>query len=337
MNKKIFVKAMIGTYLMTTTGLASAAPIGDTVSISGDYQVEGRVIHDRINTNDPTQPKYNSSFFHQTVRVNITAKIDDDTTFFTRFSNDKNTGSNARSYEDGTSEFDWYGVKGKFNNWKYSLGRQAVTLGKGAIINTGYSANGIQLMFDGAILSRPIGTANIQVIGGKTTGPATNYNYPSKEWYGFDVTNQFSDTIQGGVAFANCTTDQRRYYALNANVKLSPRFNLSGEFVRSSADTLNQGYFVAGTYALNQDTNFTVQYNHVERNSADTIVSGISAWGYPFYGNGLISGDSYSGLTYAYGKALNKNLSFHAVYLDLKSKGFSGRDREFATGLTWSF
>jgi hypothetical protein len=332
MNGRKLLAALLASGIMST-GTVLAAPIGDVVDISGDYQVSGRVIRDNIVS---PEGQKNSSFFQHTLRINLNVKVDDNTSIFARFSDGKQLGHYDTVYSDGNNSLDWYGVKGNFGQVGYSFGRQALNLGQGNIIWTGYLGHGSTNMFDGAVLTGKVGNADVQVIGGKTTG-TLDWDNRSKEWYGFDVVQQLNPNVKAGLAFADNGTDHVRYYAGNATVTFSPKFNINGEYVKSSASNLNKGYFINGVYIFDENNNFTVQYNQVDQNAVDSYNSGIGSMVYPYMGLGLGSAESYSGLTYTYNKTLRKNLTFQAVYEDLKGKGYNGHDREFVSSVTLAF
>ncbi|HWR42971.1 S-layer homology domain-containing protein [Sporomusa sp.] len=313
-------------------GTVLRSPVGSKVDISGNYSLQGRGIRDKIVGAD----QHDKSWFQQQILLNLNVKVDNNTSVFARFGDCKVFGSHNLSYDDGNSPLDWFGVKGNLGHVGYSAGRQSVNLGQGSILFTGYVAHGWTNMFDGVVLTGKLGDADMQVIGGKTTGTDAVFN-PSKEWYGLDAGQQLNDKVRIGVAFAKNGTDHVRYYAGNANITYSPKVSMNGEYVRSSASNLNKGYFINSVYNFDANNNFIVQYNNVDQNAVDSVNGGIGGWGYAYVGLGLTSGEGYSGFSYTYNKTLSKNLSFVLSYLDLKTKGRDGSDKELASGVTWTF
>jgi hypothetical protein len=340
MNKKIISLALSAMFVLSA-GSAMAMPLDFT----GDFRLQGRVYDDTISGKAGTTLD-ERSFFQFRTRLMFSGQLDQDTSFFGRISNRNNFGSPALAANDSTktTEFDWYGIKGKLDNWNYSLGRQEVTLGQGSILGTGADASGVTNRFDGVILTKKIGAYDVKVIGGKTMNVLTYIpDSAPAQWYGFDVNKQLNDKVKAGIAFASAkqdsaSADSRKYFALNTAIQAAPKFNISGEYTRSNASTDNAAYFVAGTYSLNKNSSFTVQYNNVEYNGVDKVLGGISPYSYSYSTNNLWAGDSkYSGFTYAYDRNIRKNLSFHAVYMNLKADGRTGSDKNFASGLVWSF
>lgn len=338
MKKKIISLTLAAMFVLSATS-AMAMPLDFT----GDFRLQGRVYDDTTSGNGAVTDK--RSFFQFRARLMFNGQLDQDTAFFGRISNRNNVGSPALAVNDSTktTEFDWYGIKGELEGWNYSLGRQAVTLGQGSILGTGADAAGVTNRFDGIIVSKKIGDYNVNVIGGKTMDVLTYIpNYEAAQWYGFDVNTKLSKQVQAGFAFASAkqdgaADDSRKYFAVNTSVQATPRINISGEYTRSDADSDNSAYFVASTYSWDKNS-FTVQYNNVEYNGVDPVVGGISPYAYSYSTNNLWTGDSkYSGFTYAYNRNIRNNLSFHAVYMNLKADGRTGSDSEFASGLVWSF
>ncbi|HWR43487.1 hypothetical protein [Sporomusa sp.] len=338
MSKKIITLALAAMFALSA-GTAMAMPLDFT----GDFRLQGRVYDDTTSGNGAVTDK--RSFFQFRARLMFNGQLDKDTAFFGRISNRSNFGSPALSANDSTktTEFDWYGIKGKLDDWNYSLGRQAVTLGQGSILGTGADASGVTNRFDGVILTKKLGDYNVNVIGGKTMNVLTYIpDSGAAQWYGFDVSKQLSKKVQAGFAFAsakqdNAATDSRKYFSVNTNIQATPNIGISGEYTRSNADTNNAAYFVASTYSWDKNS-FTVQYNNVENNSVDKVAGNISPYAYSYSTNNLWTGDTkYSGFTYAYNRTIRDNLSFHAVYMNLKADGRTGADKNFASGLVWSF
>lgn len=339
MKKKVISLTVAVIFALSATS-AMAMPL----DFSGDFRLQGRVYDDTTSGKAGTTQDQRS-FFQFRARLMFSGQLDPDTAFFGRISNRNNVGSPALAANDSTktTEFDWYGIKGKWEGWNYSLGRQAVNLGQGSVLGTGADAAGVTNRFDGMILSKKIGDYNVSVIGGKTIDVLTFIpNYDASQWYGFDVNTKLSNKVQAGFAVAsakqdNAASESRKYFALNTTVQATPNLGISGEYIRSDASTNNAAYFLAGTYSWDKKS-LTVQYNNVQYNGVDPVVGGISPYAYSYSTNNLWAGDSkYFGFTYAFNRTIRSNLSFHAVYMDLKANGRTGSDENFASGLVWSF
>lgn len=381
--KKNLVLALVVAFVMSLAGTALAFP----VEFTGDFRLQARSIDDGVGLDEA----YKGSWFQLRARLGFTGKIDDDTALFGRFSARNNFGGD----QTGNGQaFDHYGVKYNAGNWKFSIGRQAVNLGQGSIISTGYDAVGVDNKFDGLIATTKWGQVDVTIIGGKTNKvsvPAqpshewleahgygwhhhTYYCYlyhhkgwysqdfviPSSsiprgsQWYGIDFSTKLDEKLFAGFTYAYSKLDSVtvldwwgdeqfvsskgvKYWGLNTTYNASKNFSLNGEYVKSDAAKDNRAFFLAGTYSWDRDT-FTVQYQNVQNNAVDQYNSGIGAVAYPFYGIGLMGGDTgYKGFTYVWNHNMTKNASLHVIYMDLKADGVSGSDKEAAAGVVWKF
>lgn len=332
-------------FVLGITGTALAAP---PVDFSGEFRFQARGIDDQLDKT--VAPAFKKNYFEFRALLNFSAKIDDDATFFGRFSvrNAEGMGQEVRS----TNEFDQFGVKGKMGDVKYSVGRQALTVGAGSLLDIGSDSAGATNFFDGVILSGKMGNVDVRAFGGKnnsnimdtSTGARfANTVNPINEWYGVELSTKAGETPVGFAYLhkkpeTGSSLRAVNYWALNSSYTISPKFTLAGEYAKSNASSLNKGYFFAGTYSWAKDS-FTVQYNRVEDNAVDGWNGGIGSGPYPFKGKDLTAG--YKGFTYAFNHPITKTVSFHAIYMDLqalnKTATTSGSDREFATGITWKF
>ncbi len=339
---RIMVLTMALMLGITGTGLA------EPVEFSGDFRLQSRMIDDKISTKPADNFKKN--FFEFRARVNFEGAVDQDTRFFGRFS--------ARNYQDlgaetrSDTEFDQYGIKITANDWKFTIGRQALAVGAGSLLDIGSDAAGATNFFDGVVATTKLGDFNVRAFGGKNTSgiyAGDGKSFPSavnpiNTWYGVDLSTQLDKNLSTGLAYLHkkpdtgADTEAVNYWALNAAYNLSPSFILSTEYAKSDKSDKNNGYFLAGTYKWTKDS-FTVQYNHVQENAVDVWNGGIGAGPYPFKGKDLPAG--YKGVTLAYSHDITKALSFHAIYMDLKAlepgTTNTGSDKEFVSGLSWSF
>lgn len=343
--KKTLVLVLVVSFVLSLASTALAFP----VDFTGDFRLQARSIDDGI-----PMSQFKGSWFQLRGRLNFDGKVDDSTTFFGRISTRNNFGGANTS----ATEFDHYGVKIAASNWKFSVGRQAVSLGQGTIISTGYDASGVDNKFDGLVASTKAGNFDLNFIAGKTNAVASDWMswaYSPMEYYGFDATTKLNDKFSAGVAYARShavdpSSGAFNYFwntaALNATFKPSDNFSLNAEYAKSNHDTNNAAYFFAGTYSWDKDS-FTVQYNKVDWNAVSPWNSGIGAVAYPFNGAGLHWGhytptgfiSSYKGFTYAYNHSISKAASFHIIYMDLKclEPGFTGSDKELGAGVVWKF
>lgn len=324
--KKSIIAALAASFVLSIAGTALAFP----VDFTGDFRLQGRDIDDKISGGHQDD----ESFFQLRTRINFSGAIDKDTTFFGRFSARNNFGGK----QNGNGQaLDQYGVKGKAGEFQYAIGRQAVSLGQGTIISTGSDAVGVDNKFDGVILGAKAGAVDVNLIGGKTNDASSGSKIT--EWYGLDAATSFGK-VKAGAAFASGKPQAApsvNYWAVNVTAPIGSAVTLASEFAKSDADDKNKAYFVAGTYGWAKDS-FTVQYNNVENNAVDQFNSGIGSVAYPFMGYDLDLGTTkYKGFTYVYSHEIKPNLSFHAIYMDLKVDGRSGSDQEIGAGVVWKF
>lgn len=330
--KKSLVLALVVSFVLSLAGTALAFP----VEFNGDFRLQGRAIDDKING---ATDKF--SFWQFRARVGFEGKVDENTAFFGRLGVRNAFGSQVNTTEK-QNEFDQYGVKLTADNWKFTIGRQAVSLGQGTIISTG-SDVGIDNKLDGVVATTKMGDFGVTLMGGKTTTASVRTVGIASEWYGVDLSTKANDKFAYGLTYAgtkesNPAVKGLKNWGLNASFALSPNFTLNGEYVKSDADTLNKAFFFAGTYSWDKDS-FTVQYQKVDANSVDQYNSGIGAVAYPFNGANLGAGDGYKGFTYVYSHPMTKAASLHVIYMDLKTYGTaqSGSDKELAAGVVWKF
>lgn len=347
--KKSMAIALAACMVMAMTGSVMAAP----VNITGDFRVQGRSADDGVTFNGTdVAGDMKSSYWQMRSRVNFEVPADSNTTFFGRFTSRNNLGGSQEQSSTGTGQFDQYGVKLALGDWSATIGRQAVNLGQGALISTGFDAAGIDNKFDGIAASTKSGQFDLNFIGGKTNNDATLWTHTSAsaanwagtesaEWYGMDAATKIDDKLSVGAAVAHrkgATTEGVNSWALNATVTPTSNLTFNGEYAKSDKDNLNKAFSLAGTYNWDKDS-FGVRYHKVDKNAVDNINSGLGYGNYAFRGAGLGLGDSYKGLTYTYTHQMNKNASFHMIYMDLSAEGagLGGSDKEIMSGVKWVF
>ena len=339
--KKYIVVALVTSFLSSLAGTAQAFPLDFT----GDFRVQARMINDQINTNIP--PKFEKKYWEYRTRLNFSGKVDQDTTFFGRFSVRTYQGLGAEVKSN--NELDKFGVMINTNNWKLTLGRQAITIGQGAVLGTGDDASGSTNSFDGIKASTKLNNVDVTAFGGKNTSTIYSSAFggflpitinPINEWYGLDLKTKFSNNLSGGLSYAHKKPEKivaTNYTAVNATYNASPNFALNTEYVKSSSNDKKKGYFISGTYQKDKDR-FTVQYNKIEANSVDSN-SGLAAGPFAFKGADLPNG--YKGFAFFYNHQVKKTMSLGVAYMDLKpidaATYGSGSDNEFVTTLNWRF
>lgn len=337
------------------------------VDFSGDASLQFRSYDDSIDAYGAFLSSPPTSVINQEqarLRLNFTGQVDQDVTLYGRLAFRSVWGTQTSDWSN--NPIDQYGVKIADNGWTYNLGRQAVSLGQGAIISTGNDV-AIDNKFDGLAASGKLGAVDTKVIIGKTTGNASdnsdNGNSFSATWMGIDFSVPVNDALTFGVTYASAkigdptaSNGASKYLGFNATFSPSANLTFNSEYVKANngpSEWANgmfdsglrddTAYFIAGTYCWDNDS-FAIQYNKVGVSSVDPFNSGIGAAVYPYnlaysYGSESDwSGDSkYSGFTYTYTHQMSKAASLSICYMDLKNDVSTGNDREYAAGIDWKF
>lgn len=341
--------------IMTSLIVAVVSSVqASPVDINGDIRYEFREWKDTVN--DIGNDHVTGELLR--IRVNAAGKIDPNTTAFARIGSRKWSGSSNTT----EAELDQYGVKLRGNGgWTYTLGRQALALGQGSILMSGYDVS-IDNKFDGLVAAGKLGGADVTLIAGKTTGNAaapnefvprssTAIHSDPTGWLGLDYTFRLNNDSSLGLVYASAKNygghaiPAIKYQGFNTAVNLTDRFSLSGEYVKSNADADNQAYFLAANYDWGKDS-INIRYHDVGVRAVDPFNSGIGAPVYPFEGDGLpyvynnvlaSPGNKYTGFTYTYNHKLTKAATLTVSYMNLKSDLGPGSDKEFKTGVLWNF
>lgn len=371
MKKKLMLLLVVS-FVLGIAGTALAFPVDFSGDLSLQFRSydEGIAAHTTMGTVRPTSTIDNEL---ARLRLNFSAQVDNDVTMYGRIAS-RTWFGNTTTYSNGPV-FDQYGVKIANNGWIYNLGRQAVSLGQGAIINTGNDV-AIDNKFDGLCATGKLGAVNTQFIVGKTTGVRSQnysyfgYNCPPANWWGIDFSVPVSDSLTFGATYATSkdvsssggvyypVAVAAKYLGFNATFCPSANLTFNGEYVKAnnghspwannafdSGARDDKAYFIAGTYTWDKDS-FTVQYNNVGVTSINPSNSGIGAVSYPLLGRGLAFGaegqdtypdSKYSGFTYSYTHQMSKAATFSFCFMDLKDDVSIGNDREYATGIDWKF
>lgn len=335
--KKTMIVVLAACLILSAAGTALAFPL----DLGGDFRFQLRLIDDKIGPNHSDD--FDKNFTEFRARLTFSGKVDPATTFFGRFSarNNEGLGEDVRS----TAEFDHFGVKAKYNDWTFSIGRQPLTLGLGTQLDIGSDASGANNFFDGVVAATKLGKADVRLFGGRNTSNIaglTKVQNPLNVWYGLDVNVKPDDKVSFGLVYARQKPDpagavQVNRWAFNTAYTFDDKLSLSAEYARSSLHSKNSGYIVAANYALSPKSSLALQYNHVQENAVDGFNGGIGNGPYPLKGADLPAG--YKGYTLTYNQTLTKTLTFQVIYMDLRAlaAGATGNDQEIAAGLSWSF
>lgn len=321
----------------------------DRIKFSGEFYTMLINFNDRIESPNAKGSVYRSRFL-----LNVTDKVDDATTIYTRFGVRNYFGGNnglTQSFATNTAAsyqaLDHYGVKHTDKNGiTYNVGRQDIALGQGLLLSTGGDAQWNN-QFDGLVVNGKLGTIDATVLLGKTTSAnaLTPWNDVPASWYGVDLKNKIGEKISVGATFVrhrfdtgvglNLPTDIQSMWAVNTSIKINPHLSINAEYGKSDADSNNQAFHCGATYTMGKDS-LTATYINVEGKSIDPYNSVYSGIGSFFNGQGinnLGTMRNWSGMTYSYAHQLSKNTFVDVYLVDATTPGQGGHDVE--TGIGW--
>jgi hypothetical protein len=343
MIKKLVAPILIAGCMFSFT--AAAAPLQTVpIDVTGDFRLRGYSIDDNIAGADKIPGvKIDDSYFQFIGRINLNAKISDNTTFFSRFGMRNRLGQSMSDDNSNNSyqQIDQYGLRTTQGDWKLSIGRQDVKLGQGMIIKTGDEVE-YDNKFDGLVATTKMGAANLKLIAGKTNTSeiAESLGGVSSTWYGAEVSGMISPKASMGLALANDkakdSNTSMSSWAVNTSVNVAPNLWLNAEYAKSNANSNNAAYLIGGAYVTAKDV-FVAQYQNVEKNAVNQSNSLYSYVNFPFQGVGMSFTNSWDGWFYKYNHIMDKNTSLHVIYMDTKAEGLSGRDKEVTVGIAWGF
>ncbi|WP_094603110.1 hypothetical protein SPSIL_051940 [Sporomusa silvacetica DSM 10669] len=343
MMKKLIIPILIAGCMFSTSITAMGASIQD-VNVTGDFRLRGYSIEDNIAGADKIPGvKTDDSYLQFIGRINLNAKIADNTTFFSRFGMRNRLGQSMSdgNFNNSYQQIDQYGIRTTQGDWNLSIGRQAVKLGQGMLISTGDEVE-YDNKFDGLVATTKMGAANLKLIAGKTSTSeiAERLGGVSSTWYGAEVSGMISPKTSMGFSFANDKPKDSNTsvssWAVNTSVNVAPNLWLNAEYAKSNANSNNAAYLIGGAYVTAKDV-FVAQYQNVEKNAVNQSNSLYSYVNFPFQGVGMSFTNSWDGWFYKYNHIMDKNTSLHVIYMDTKAEGLSGRDKEVTVGIAWGF
>jgi hypothetical protein len=361
--KKSLITLLVVSFVLAIAGTAMAFPVDFTGSINTSFVNWQDKVGTVANPADPINSNHND--FRTTIKLNFSAQVDQDVTMFGRFGEETRSFSRQGSAQQdpGKDLLDQYGVKIANNGWDYTVGRQALSLGQGTIAGFGNGVANCDAKFDGLVAAGKLGKVDTKIaVGRATTTGGNGYNYgayndgftspavnngnaifsdASKTIEGIDLSTALTDNLTFGATYAAIDTADTnlaasKYLGVNATFNPTANLALNAEYVKSSLDTNNKAYFVAGTYSWDKDW-FMIQYQNVGINGADVNISGIGVNEYPYFGANLLNDVKYTGFTYDYNHQLSKAAALNICYMTLKTPNQTGNDNELGAGVTWSF
>lgn len=343
----------------------------ERIKISGSEQILVRSVHDTIKPKVPFAGK--STYGDNMFLLNFDMKVQDNITAFARFGEREffggSYGEALQSTYRSSASLDHFGVKVKAGNWDMSLGRQAVKLGQGIIINTGYMF-GYNPYFTGLVAGTKINNVEVQVIAGHTgtndctdMGATNMYKEPSSyhgsQWYGIAGYAQLNRNLGVGAAFAHEKRDVNTFSSAASSIPnnsasvhtpgldttaVSAVYNFSGpltliaQAVRSSAHTLNDAWSLMAIYHKNKDK-LIFSHNYTEKNSINQFTN-IQQGGYQYVlGGSMALVPKWKGNQYIWTHDITPTLQFLVMRLKTYAncEGYSGSQNEGIAGLIFKF
>lgn len=322
----------------------------DKIKISGSEQLWIRSVNDSATPNNGFAGK--TTYGDNQFLLNFDLKVDDKISAFARLGERSFFGASSNHQFgdiDGgssTANMDHFGVKLKTGMWDLSIGRQAVRLGQGSIINTG-SEFGFNSHFQGLIASTKFNNVNVNVIAGNTnansnTDYLTNSLYQGGNWFGADASFKVDKNINLGIAYAhekyiNNYLPAAGYTALNASINFGGGpVTLIAETVKSNASTLNKAWQLTGVYHQDKDT-FVLMHVNTQKNAIDQFTN-IQQGGYQFVlGASLHNESEWSGTLYKWMHDITPSVQSTVMVITDAVKGVSGQNVEWVAGFLYKF
>jgi hypothetical protein len=322
----------------------------ERIQISGSEQLWIRSVNDSATPKAPLAGK--TTYGDNQFLLNFNMKVQDNISVFARFG-ERNFFGTAVNYNfsdgDGgrsSANLDHFGVKVNAGDWDLSVGRQAVMLGQGTIINTG-TEFGFNPHFAGLIAKTTFDNVTMHVIGGHTnpnanTDAITSSAYNGANWYGTDASVKVGENVTLGAAYAhenyldnylpNCN-----YTSLNAAINFGGGpFTLIAETEKSSADTLNKAWQLTAVYHQDKDT-FVLMHVNTQKNAIDQYTN-IQQGGYQFaLGASLSEYPQWHGNLYKWLHDLTPTVQSTVMVITDAVNGVSGQNVEGVAGFTFKF
>lgn len=331
----------------------------EKIKISGSEQLWYRSVNDKATPHGPLAGK--TSYGDNQFLLNINMKVQDNISAFARFGERNFFGPSVNyNFSDGdggraSANLDHFGVQVKMGDWDLSLGRQAVVLGQGTIINTG-SQFGFNSHFEGLVAGTKFDNVTMHVIGGHTNANAntdaimawkktnegyTGPDYNGANWFGADASVQVDKNVSLGVAYAHENYVDNYlpglgYTSLNATVNFGGPFTLIAETEKSSASTLNKAWQLTGIYHQNKDT-FVLMYVNTQKNAIDQYTN-IQQGGYQYaLGASLSEENEWHGTLYKWMHDLTPNVQSTVMVITDAVKGIPSQNVEWVAGFLYKF
>lgn len=303
--KKSVSAALAAMMLMTaSTAMAASFP---------EFKFDGDIkAHYRWNTDDSKGAAGDTEGGKFWLRLNATSEVAKNVSFYTRLTTQRLGGDNVGAdfdnknhyNDDHATAIDRIGFVVKGKDFNTTIGRQALFLGQGLLMDSaGYMGTNMGAI-DGITASGKMGVTNLTFVAGQAWQDgdqepkiyAIDASYsPAKDW-----------TLGATVAKVNQSVDKdTTHYAVNA-AYTAGKATYFGEYGKSNADADDKGYALGISYGLDKKNSLFAIYSNVEGNT--DLAPGLTTYD----NNG-------KGMYYGYSHKFNKDYTFDLFYKDMKT------------------
>ena len=235
MKKKLLALAVMTALTISTASVYAAAP-----TFSGDANIEYR---------NSDADGIGDNYLTNRIRLKVDSQIDDTFYIHGRMSLVNNLRSGDGSYADSEDKvaFDRAYIGAKVDNVDVKVGRQSLAIGKGLLMDDD--------KFTGAQIGVDLNGAKLNTFYGKDPD--------AKKTQFADVTTSFDNVNVGATYLKEADS---KYYAVNADTKITDNAVLNVEYAKNSTDKAD-GYLaevVVGQNAKKGDFQYAVSYRDVE-------------------------------------------------------------------------
>lgn len=319
------------------------------IQISGSEQLWIRSVNDSATPKAPLAGK--TTYGDNQFLLNFDMKVQDDISVFARMGERSFFGTTNNQFSDGdngrsSANIDHFGVKVETGDWDLSVGRQAVMLGQGTIINTG-SEFGFNPQFEGLVAKTTFDNVTMHVIGGHTnpnemTDAITSSTYNGANWYGADASVKVGENVSLGAAYARENyldnyLPNLNYTALNGTINFGGGpVTLIAETEKSSANTLNKAWQLTAVYHQDKDT-FVLMHINTQENAIDQYTN-IQQGGFQYaLGASLAEYPQWHGNFYKWMHDLTPAVQSTVMVITDAVNGIPGQNVEWVAGFLFKF
>ncbi|MBP2638996.1 MAG: hypothetical protein H6Q72_4903 [Firmicutes bacterium] len=322
MKKAVAASLAAMMLLSASTAMAASFP---------EFQFNGDVkVHYRWNTADGADDTEGGKVWF---RLNATSEVSKNLTFYIRLTTQRLTGDNIGAdfdqghyHDDHATTLDRIGFMVKGKTFDYNIGRQALFLGKGLLMDSSGYMGTNRGAIDGLTATGKSGATNLTFVAGQAWMDgddeakiyAVDASYsPAKNWTLGATVAEVSDRTVG---------EDTTHYAINA-AYTAGKATYFGEYGKSDANSDDKGYALGINYDLDKKNSVFAIYNRVEANT--DLIANMTTYD----NNG-------KGMYYGFSHKIKADTTFDMFYKDMKyisgldaGKGYSS----LRTTVTYKF